>query len=161
VTVVLTGPAGAGKTTVGRQLAHDLGWPFLDADSLHSPEAVEQIRSGQSLSDADREPWLGRVVDAVCTLHDTWPHVVVACSALKQRYRERLADGVRDVRWVYLDASESLLRDRLAARTDHFAGPAILSRQLQDLEPPTDAIVVPAALPVRDAVRVIRTAIGS
>src|SRR3954471_8528012 len=116
MTVVLTGPAGAGKTTVGRQLAHDLGWPFLDADSLHSTDAVEQIRSGQSLSDADREPWLGRVVDAVRTLHDTSPQVVVACSALKRRYRDRLADGVLDVRREALQAAEMLVPGGMGER---------------------------------------------
>jgi len=155
------GPAGAGKTTVGRQLAGDLGWPFLDADSLHVPEAVERMHRGQSLTDAEREPWLLRVRDAIGQIGETAPHVVVACSALKQQYRDLLTADLSDVRWVYLDAPEALLQERLAARTGHFAGPGILPGQLAALEPPTDAVIVPAALPVREAVAIIRAAIGS
>jgi len=155
------GPAGVGKTTVGRRLAQDLGWPFLDADSLHSPEAVEKMARGRGLTDAEREPWLLRVRHAIRQLRETATHVVVACSALKQQYRELIATGLSDVRWVYLQASPALLRDRLAARTGHFADPGILSGQLTDLEPPTDALVVSAALPVDDAVAAIRAAIGS
>jgi gluconokinase len=161
VIVVLMGPAGAGKTTIGQQLAHDLGWPFLDADSLHSPEAVESMRHGRGLTDAEREPWLLRVRDAIRQLRETAMPVVVACSALKQKYRDLLAGDLWDVKWVYLDASEGLLRDRLASRTGHFAAAGILPGQLADLERPTDALVVPAALPVDEAVTMIRTAIGS
>jgi gluconokinase len=161
VTVVLMGPAGAGKTTIGSRLARDVGWPFLDADSLHSPEAIAEMHRGQSLTDAEREPWLLRVRDAIRHILGTAPHVVVACSALKQQYRDVLAAGLGDVRWVYLDASAALLRQRLAARTGHFAAPAILNGQLADLEPPTHAVIVPAAVPVQEAVSLIRAAIGS
>ncbi len=161
MTIVMMGAAGAGKTTVGRQLAQDLGWPFLDADTLHAPDAIEHMHHGQSLTDAEREPWLLRVRDAIRQSRETTPHLVVACSALKQRYRDLLAGDLPDIRWVYLDAPESLLRERLAARTGHFAGAAILPGQMADLEPPADALVVPAALPVHEAVARIRTAIGS
>ena len=155
------GPAGAGKTTIGRLLANELQWPFLDADSLHSPESIVRMHRGESLTDAEREPWLRRVHDAVLHLLASSPHVTVACSALKQHYRDVLASGVPDVRWIYLQASEALLERRLATRSGHFAGPAILAGQLADLEPPTDALIVPAALPPPDAVALIRSAIGS
>lgn len=155
------GPAGVGKTTVGRQLAHDLGWPFLDADRLHAPDAVERMRGGHSLTDAEREPWLRRVRDAIAEQHRSVPHLVVACSALKQHYRDVIAAGVPDLKWVYLDAPAAVLHDRLAARAGHFAGPDILAGQLADLEPPADALVVPATLPVREVIAVIRSAIAS
>lgn len=155
------GPAGAGKTTVGQLLARDLRWPFLDADSLHSPENVARMHRGEALSDAEREPWLQRVHDAILEILSSSPHVAVACSALKQHYRTVLQTGVPDVRWIYLQASAALLAHRLATRTGHFAGPEILAGQLADLEPPTDAIVVPAALLPADAVAMIRSAIGS
>ena len=161
MTVVLMGPAGAGKTTVGQLLAHDLRWPFLDADSLHSPENVARMHRGEALSDAEREPWLQRVHDAILEILSSSPDVAVACSALKQHYRTVLEAGVPDVRWIYLQASAALLVHRLETRTGHFAGPAILAGQLADLEPPTNAIVVPAALLPADAVAMIRSAIGS
>lgn len=155
------GPAGAGKTTIGRLLAHDLRWPFLDADSLHSPENIARMHHGESLTDADREPWLQRVHDTILQMLAGSPHAAVACSALKQHYRDVVAAGVPDVRWVYLDAPPALLEQRLSTRTGHFAGSAILAGQLADLEPPTDALIVPAALPPADAVSLIRSAIGS
>jgi gluconokinase len=161
VTVIVTGPAGAGKTTVGRQLAHDLAWPFLDADDLHTAEAIGRMRRGGGLTDADREPCLRRVRDAIVETVDRAGHVVVACSALKARYRATLSTGVPDVRWIYLDADEALLRRRLTAREGHFAGPALLASQLADLEPPHDALVLPAALPVADLVARIRSAIDA
>jgi len=161
VTVVLMGPAGAGKTTIGNRLARDLGWPFLDADSLHSPDAIAQMHRGQSLTDTEREPWLLRVRDEIHHILATAPHLVVACSALKQQYRDVLAAGLDDVRWVYLDASPALLRERLTRRTGHFAAPAILMGQLADLEPPAHAVIVPAVLPVDEAVSLIRAAIAS
>jgi gluconokinase len=161
VTVVLMGPAGAGKTTVGQRLAQDLRWPFLDADSLHSSENVARMHRGESLTDADREPWLQRVHDTILQMLATSPHVAVACSALKQHYRDVLASGVPDVRWIYLQASPALLEHRLSTRTGHFAGSAILAGQLADLETPVDALVVPASLPPTEAVALIRSAIGS
>ena len=162
MTVVLMGAAGAGKTTIGQLLARELRWPFLDADSLHSPENIARMHRGESLTDADREPWLRRVHDAILQLLTNSPHAaVVACSALKQHYRDVLASGVPDVRWIYLQATAALLERRLSARTGHFAGSAILAGQLADLEPPDDAVIVPAALVPPDAVALIRSAIGS
>src|SRR5690349_5227031 len=134
------GAAGAGKTTVGRQLATDLGWPFFDADSVHTPEDVARMRAGQPLTDAERAPWLRRVGAAICEIHRQSPDLVVACSALKRHYRDALAEQVPDLRWIYLEASEALLRERLTARRNHFASTGILEAQLADLEPPEDAL---------------------
>ena len=153
------GPAGAGKSTVGRALAAELGWSFIDADDLHSPGNINRMRVGTALTDDDRDPWLDRIHDTLAMVVEDGGHAVVACSALRRRYRDRIADGLPDVRWVYLSASPGLLAARLAQRTGHFAGPAILPSQLAALEPPTNALVVSADQPVAAAVAAIRAAI--
>jgi gluconokinase len=160
VLVILMGPAGAGKSTVGQALAAALGWLFIDADDLHTVRNIEKIREGTALTDRDREPWLARIHETLARTADEGYDAVIACSALRQRYRDRIAEGLPDVRWVYLAADARLLAARLAQRTGHFAGPAILSSQLAALQPPTDALVVPADQPVGQAVATIRAAIG-
>ena len=156
--VILMGPAGSGKTTVGSALAAALGWPFFDADDLHLHESVEKMRAGVALTDDDRAPWLARVHALVERLSQQGGHAVIACSALKERYRDAIADGVRDVRWVFLEASPDLLRGRLVHRPDHFAGAALLPSQLTELERPADALTVDADRPVDAIVAEIRAA---
>jgi len=153
------GPAGAGKSTVGRALAAALGCTFLDADDLHSPENIAKIGGGAALTDVERGPWLDRVRSAIADATHAGDDTVVACSALRRSYRDRIARGLSGVRWVYLHASPALLAERLTHRTGHFAGPAILSSQLATLESPDDALVIPAHLPVDAAVAMIRTAL--
>lgn len=145
------GPAGAGKSTVGRALAVRLRWHFLDADGLHSEDAVAKMARGVGLDDDDRAGWLERVNAAMRDAAAADVDLVVACSALRERYRTRLASGVGGLHWVYLRTDPSTLQTRLAAREGHFAGPALLGTQLAALEPPGDALEVDAAAPV-DAV---------
>ncbi len=146
VVVIVMGAAGAGKSTVGAALAAALGWPFIDADAFHTADAIARMRGGTGLTDEDRGPWLTRVRDAIRE-PSTHP-VVVACSALKRSYRDALTDGVPDTHFVYLQAHETLLKERLMSRQGHFAGPALAATQLRDLEPPTDdALIVDASLP--------------
>jgi gluconokinase len=142
--IVVTGAAGSGKTTVGRTLAATLGWRFVDADDRHTPANIARMRAGQPLTDADRAPWLESLHDTIAVAIGRRESLVVACSALKEQYRQQLRGGLRSVRFIYLHAEPALLRDRLAARTGHFAGPALLASQLRDLEPPADALVLPA-----------------
>ena len=107
--VVVMGVSGAGKTTIGRALAEALGWPFVEADDLHPQANVDKMRRGEPLDDADRAPWLAHVAAEMGALTDG----VVACSALKKSYRDRLR--VRpDVRFVLLDVPQELLQARLA-----------------------------------------------
>ena len=114
--VVITGVSGSGKSTVGRALAERLSWRFHDADDLHSPENVERMRRGLPLNDAMRAPWLARVRGVIEeAVHDR-AGAVIACSALKARYRTFLSDGFPDVRFVFLHASRELLLQRLASR---------------------------------------------
>lgn len=155
--VVLMGAAGAGKTTVGKALANALGWTFVDADDLHPVSNVEKIRSGVPLTDADRAPWLARTHEAMTTLARDRKNAVVACSALRERYRAMLAQDVPELRWVFLQADRSVLSARLHAREGHFAGPEILDSQLRELEPPHRVLTLAAELPVMTLVERICT----
>ena len=136
--IVVMGAAGAGKTTVGTKLAHDLGWRFVDADGLHPRENIAKMSRHEPLTDEDREPWLQAVRQTLARARDAHESLVVACSALKRRYRHTLGDGLDDVRFVYLKATRAQLEQRLSTRTGHFAGPALLDSQLAVLEEPTE-----------------------
>ncbi len=130
--VVLMGPAGAGKTTVGRRLAAEVGVPFVDADDFHTPEAVARMRAGQPLDDAMRSPWLNRL-HGVLEEH-RGSGVVLACSALRASYRTRLIGALPGVVVLALVVPADVLAARLVARKRHFAGPALLESQLATLE---------------------------
>jgi gluconokinase len=139
--VIVMGVVGAGKTTVGKLLASQLGWKFADADDFHPQSNVEKIRQGIALTDQDREPWLDRLREAIVRWIAEGKSVVLACSALKRAYREKLVPGPQ-VRLVYLKGSAALIADRLRSRHGHFAGESILTSQLADLEEPEKAITV-------------------
>ncbi len=142
--VVVMGVTGVGKTTVGRLVARSLRVPFLDADDFHDAASVERMRAGEPLRTADRLPWIDRINDALRTElagHD----VVLACSALTPELRARLARGLEDVVFVVLTGDPALIRDRLEARRDHFAGTDLLPSQLATLELPAGAITVDVA----------------
>lgn len=134
------GVVGVGKTTVATLLAEKLGWEFVDADAFHSPGNVEKIRHGIPLSDGDRAPWLAGLRAAVEQWNASGTSVVLACSALKQSYREELRAG--NLAFIYLKGSYELIEERLRRRHGHFATESILKSQLQDLEEPANAIPV-------------------
>ena len=144
--LVIMGVVGVGKTTVATLLAEKLGWQFADADEFHSPENVEKIRHGVPLTDGDRAPWLAALRAAVEKWNATGASVVLACSALKQSYRQQLSAG--NVGFVYLKGSYDLIRERLRTRHGHFATESILKSQLEDLEEPEDAITVTVDQPL-------------
>lgn len=146
--IILMGPAGAGKTTVGQALAAAAGWSFHDADALHPLENVAKMSRGIPLTDVDRQPWLARVRQLMIDVAARHGDAVLACSALKARYRTHLVEGISDVRFVMLAADPALLRARLATRRGHFASTALLESQLLDLEVPEHALTVSAAQPV-------------
>lgn len=139
--VVIMGVSGAGKSTVGKLLATALGCEFLDGDSLHPPANIEKMKHGVALTDADRAPWLAAIHARIVESYQHGGSLVVACSALKQQYRETLARGVA-IAWVYLKGSEELIRARLQRRQHHFKTTPLLASQFADLEEPADAIVV-------------------
>ncbi len=149
--VVIMGVAGAGKSTVGQLLAAELHCKFLDGDSLHPQANIEKMSHGIPLTDADRAPWLAAVHARIMEFFQRSENLVVACSALKQQYRDILGRGVA-IAWVYLKGSEELIRERLQHRQHHFFKAQMLSSQFADLEEPTDAVVIDVAVEPRMAV---------
>jgi gluconokinase len=153
--VLVMGVAGVGKTTIGEPLARALGWRFLDADDYHPPENVAKMKAGIPLQDADRWPWLGRLNRELKDLENA----VLACSALKQSYRERLAQGIPDFTVVYLHGNAALIRARLEARQHRYMPAALLDSQLATLEPPARAIAIDVAAPLEDCLSAILVAV--
>ncbi len=139
--VIVMGVTGSGKTTVGSLLAKELGWEFADADDFHSAANKEKMSQGIPLDDADREPWLEALRTALLQWSAERRNVVLACSALKKIYRDRLKIGP-EVKFVYLKGSYEVIYQRLLSRHGHFATEKILKSQFEALEEPEDAIVV-------------------
>jgi gluconokinase len=143
--VVLMGVSGAGKTTVGHRLAAVLGCGFADADEFHSQANIEKMKNGIALHDADRAPWLRSMREAIERWERQDADHVLACSALKERYRQVLAPDDPQVRFVYLKADAEVLAKRLGRRSSHFFNPTLLKSQFDALEEPSHAITVDAS----------------
>ena len=159
--VVVMGVSGCGKTAVGSLLAQRLGARFIDADDLHPPANVEKMRAGIPLDDADRAPWLRLLNARLREVTAAGEPVVLACSALKQRYRDTLASGVPGLRVVHLAGSRELIAARLAARQHRYMPTTLLDSQFATLEPPAEAVVVDVALPLEAAVEAaLRALVG-
>lgn len=153
--VILMGVSGAGKTTVGRVLAARLGWEFHDADDLHPANNKEKMSHGIALTDDDRWPWLAAVRRLVEECLAKGRSAVLACSALKQTYRDEIVADPARVRLVYLKVPQETIADRLAHRTGHFFDPHLLRSQFETLEEPADALTIDASIPaerVADAI---------
>lgn len=156
--VVVMGVSGTGKSSVAAGLARMLELPWIDADDLHLPEAVARMRAGQPLGDEDRWPWLDRVGQNLADRTAAPRGVVVACSALRRAYRDRLRAASPSLQFVFLDGAAALVRQRLEQRTGHYMPPTLLDSQLQTLERPDAseadvwhaAIDTPVALIVAD-----------
>jgi gluconokinase len=129
--ILVMGVSGSGKSTVGALLAATLGLPFIDGDALHSEANKQKMTAGIPLDDADRAPWL----DAIAAALAGAPRVI-ACSALKRCYRDRLRVKAPDVKFVYLAGTSTLLVHRLKTRSHEFMPPELLESQLAILEPP-------------------------
>jgi len=154
------GAAGAGKSTVGHALAGALGFRFVEGDEYHSAAAITKMRAGVALTDADRRPWLAALHATIAAAVGRRESLVVACSALHEQYRATLRGDLRQVRFVYLKASEATLRHRLSTRAGHFAGPSLVTSQLAALEEPADAITLDATRPVTEIVSAVRYELG-
>ena len=144
--VLVMGVAGSGKTLIGSMLAQALGCKFADADDFHPAANIEKMSRGIPLTDADREPWLHAIRQALCNWNAAGEYAVVACSALKQSYRDQLTRGC-NVKIVYLQGQFELIHGRLAHRSGHFMKPEMLASQYADLEEPANAITVDVSQP--------------
>jgi len=161
--LVVMGVSGAGKTTVGRALARALGWPFHEGDAYHPAANVERMARGQPLTDEDRAPWLAALHDLIARSLASGEHGVLACSALRERYRAALVPAsapAGTVRFVFLDVPAEVLRARLEHRAGHYMPPSLLPSQLRTLEPPRDALRVDGTEPPDAIVRVVRSTLG-
>jgi gluconokinase len=136
------GVAGCGKSTVGPLIARALGADFAEGDTFHPPANVAKMSRGEPLDDSDRMPWLAAMADAIREWQAKEKPTVLACSALRQRYREILAGGSAGVRFVFLRGSQATIADRIGRRRDHFMPPSLLASQFATLEEPEDAIAV-------------------
>jgi gluconokinase len=157
--IVIMGVTGAGKTTVGRLLAQQLGWEFVDGDDFHPESNLEKMRRGIPLNDDDRRPWLERLGAEIARRDADGRGVVLACSALKKSYRKLLA-AAATVHFVYLKGSMQEIAQRLSERQGHFADEKILAGQFADLEEPGDAVVVNSGGLPESIAREIREKLG-
>ena len=153
--VVITGVAGSGKTTVGKLLAHDLGWPFHEGDDFHPAANVEKMRRGEALTDTDRQPWLDALRAMIQSAVAIGKKGVLACSALKRRYREHLRVNDQVV-FVHLAATPELIAHRLQQRKGHFMNPSLLKSQFATLETAQTELTVDASLPPAVLVQQLR-----
>jgi gluconokinase len=134
--MIVMGVSGSGKSTVGALLARRLHWEFEDADWLHPASNVDKMHNGIPLTDEDRRPWLEAVAAWIDNTRRAGEHAVVACSALKRRYRGILIGDRADVRLVYLKGDETLIARRIATRHEHFMPRSLLHSQFEALEEP-------------------------
>ena len=153
--IIVMGVSGSGKTSVGRSLAEHLGWDFYDADDFHPPENVAKMANGIPLDDSDRAPWLTSLHDLISSsLKEDRPGVL-ACSALKGRYRQQLLEDNEGVQIIYLKGSYDLIWSRMEKRTNHYMKPHMLRSQFDALEEPANALAVDISMPVSDIVQKI------
>lgn len=136
------GVSGCGKSTVGRSLANQVRWEFHDGDDFHPPANKAKQHAGIPLDDNDRRPWLGSIREFMEVAHKDGRNLVIACSALRERYRNWLGRGLPWVQFVHLKGEKDLIRQRLEARQGHFMSPTLLDNQFSTLEPPEDALTV-------------------
>ena len=145
---VVMGVSGAGKTAIGEALARELGWRFIDADDYHPEANVAKMAAGQPLDDEDRWPWLDRLNGVL----REEKQAVLACSALKERYRTRLAEGIGSIEWICLKGDFDLIHSRLLQRQHRYMPASLLESQFAALEPPSHAITIDVSADVSTCV---------
>jgi gluconokinase len=153
--ILLMGVAGSGKTTIGLQLAQELGWSFRDADDFHPPENVAKMSAGMPLDDHDRAPWLAAIRSHIGSCLARGESAIVTCSALKERYRAIVAGDPR-VQLVHLTGDFDLILERMNKRQGHFMKPEMLRSQFAALEPPSGAVPIDIDRPPAEIVAAIR-----
>ena len=166
--LVVMGVSSSGKTTLAKALGNALGLRMMDGDDLHSEQSVRKMKAGIALDDEDRWPWLDRIAQYLTT--STEPSSldagkVVACSALKRAYRDRIRQSLRTVHFIFLDGDSELIRSRMASRQGHFMQLELLDSQLRTLERPgldeKDVICVDTTLAVEALVAQVTAALNN
>ncbi len=157
---IVMGVSGSGKSSIGRALAEQLGWDFYDADDFHPPANVAKMAQGIPLDDADRTPWLAALHQLIVSSLQADRPSVLACSALKERYRQQLVGDSEAIRIVYLKGSYDLIWSRMQKRTDHFMKPHMLQSQFDTLEEPLDAITIDISTSVAEIIQMIISAMS-
>ena len=152
---IVMGVSGSGKSTVGRALAERLGWDFFDADYFHPPENIAKMAAGIPLNDSDRTPWLVALSDQLFATLEAGRHAVLACSALKESYREQLLRGKDGVEVIYLKGSYDLLLERMSARQGHFMKPEMLKSQFDTLQEPQNALILDVSMPLDEMLALV------
>lgn len=158
--VVLMGVSGSGKTTIGRGFAETTGWVFEEGDRWHPPANVEKMRRGEPLNDGDRWPWLDALAEAIGEWIAADRPTILACSALKQVYRERLAQGRPEVAFAYLKGTQELVGSRVASRRHEYMPSTLLPSQFATLEEPAKAIELDIGEPPARLISRLRSALG-
>ncbi len=158
--VILMGVTGSGKTTIGRLLSVQLGWDFVEGDDYHPPANIDKMSHGIPLTDADRDGWLAALSEAIRGKLAAGHSAIIACSALKQAYRDRLTVDPAQVRFVFLKGEFNLIHSRIAHRTGHFAGANLLASQFEALEIPRDAITVDVSRSPEEITKDVRRGLG-
>jgi gluconokinase len=152
--LIVMGVSGCGKSTMAAALGEHLGLQMVDGDDLHLPQSVAKMRAGIALEDADRWPWLDRIGEYLAQPHPQGR--VVACSALKRAYRDRIRAQAGDVCFLFLDGAFALIEQRMRQRVGHYMQAGLLDSQFRTLEKPqadeTDVIRLPITEPVQDMV---------
>jgi carbohydrate kinase (thermoresistant glucokinase family) len=161
--MIVMGVSGSGKSTIGALLAEALGWPFADADGFHPAANVAKMASGQALTDEDRWPWLDAIAAHIGAARVARQPVVVACSALRRAYRDRLRAGHGDLIFLHLSGAPAVIAERQAARQGHFMPPSLMASQfatLEDTRDEPDALSVSVTAAPQSGVDAAMAALG-
>ncbi|MEM8804866.1 MAG: gluconokinase [Cyanobacteria bacterium P01_G01_bin.38] len=154
--LVVMGVSGSGKTTLGQRLAERLGGCFADADDYHPQANIDKMSQGIPLMDADRTPWLAQLNQMMRSHLAQKQSLVLACSALKESYRQQLSQGIEaSLQWVYLHGSFEQIEQRLSQREGHFMKVGLLRSQFEDLEPPANALTVDVSQSIDQMLEII------
>src|SRR3972149_2306878 len=152
---LIMGVSGSGKTTLGKALAQKLGWDFFDADDFHPPANIVKMAAGIPLSDSDRAPWLASLHEQLLSTLKAGRHPVLACSALKDKYRAQLLEGMDGIAIIYLKGSYDLIFSRMSIREGHYMKPEMLRSQFDALEEPKDAVVLDVEMSLEEMIDTI------
>jgi carbohydrate kinase (thermoresistant glucokinase family) len=152
--IYIMGVSGCGKTTVGKLLSEKMGIPFFDADDFHTAANKEKMNAGQPLNDEDRKGWLQKL-NALALVHAALKGAVIACSALKDKYRSVLQNGIADTEWIFLQGTYQMIYERMKKREGHFMHANLLTSQFESLEIPVNALTISVEKKPEEIVEII------